>query len=260
MDYSMLVGIHNVTEQRALRDPNSLTPSIARRPSLTASPSGSLLPAHSSGDAVVSTLHEGPHSYSAVVLEGPGLYRLGIIDLLQEWNWKKRAERFAKIIFKLRCKARTRDGMSAVPPKPYAWRFVEHVGVKLLGMKGHEVEDVWAQVELEEFNATSSHQRDSSILPPPLAGSLDGILETSETKSSRASRQRSRQGNSRASLLGNDSQMQFIGFDTEAAQGTLSPQRKSRCTSNASTGIQIDEAIDRTIEPMCTVSSKATSA
>ena len=35
------------------------------------------------GAANWDALHEGPRSYSAVVLEGPGLYRIGIIDLLQ---------------------------------------------------------------------------------------------------------------------------------------------------------------------------------
>ena len=34
-----------------------------------------------------------------MVLEGPGLYRLGVIDLLQEWNLNKRLERFAKVTF-----------------------------------------------------------------------------------------------------------------------------------------------------------------
>lgn len=92
-------------------------------------------------------LHEGPHSYSAVVLEGPGLYRLGTIDLLQEWNWKKRLERLAKIIFKARCQEHTRNGMSAVEPMRYAWRFVHHIGVNLLGMDSDEVRRVWTDLE-----------------------------------------------------------------------------------------------------------------
>ena len=61
----------------------------------------------------------------AVVLEGPGLYRLGVIDLLQEWNLKKRGERLGKILFKGRFAKEVKDGMSAIElqtpaPKPAA--------------------------------------------------------------------------------------------------------------------------------------------
>ena len=92
MDYSILLGIHHVTEQRLLleTDEPHKPPSFTRRPSLTASPSGQLAKSpsalsQSQAIAAAHQLHEGPHSYTAVVLEGPGLYRLGIIDLLQEW-------------------------------------------------------------------------------------------------------------------------------------------------------------------------------
>jgi len=158
-----------VTEHRVLRDEASGT--LTRRASLFSMPAGSFscvggeksAAGSGSGDGggggegrggatdrssgEVHRLHEGPRSYSAVVLEGPGLYRLGIIDLLQEWNLKKRGERFLKIFLKGRCSRRARNGMSAIEPSKYAFRFVDQIGVKLLGMKPEDVREVWAQCE-----------------------------------------------------------------------------------------------------------------
>jgi len=55
----------------------------------------------------------------ASIIEGPGIYFFGIIDILQEYNTSKKLEHFAKIY--LRCKG---SGISAIPPLPYAQRFV----------------------------------------------------------------------------------------------------------------------------------------
>ena len=41
---------------------------------------------------------------------GPGLYRLGLIDLLREWNLAKRLERWAKIVLKGRCAEESATG------------------------------------------------------------------------------------------------------------------------------------------------------
>jgi len=172
MDYSLLLGINHVTEHRWLRDERRDAPAeasqpgasatgrrlsrLVRLPSLASVPSGPLTPGASNpeltpegsaADANAEVLQEGPRTYSAVVLEGPGTYRLGIIDLLQTWNAKKRLERYAKILFKGRCAGDKRNGMSAVEPWRYARRFVEHVGVHLLGTSPETVADVWAHVQ-----------------------------------------------------------------------------------------------------------------
>eukprot|EP00327_Prymnesium_parvum_P003637 CAMPEP_0182846152 /NCGR_PEP_ID=MMETSP0006_2-20121128/27735_1 /TAXON_ID=97485 /ORGANISM="Prymnesium parvum, Strain Texoma1" /LENGTH=1069 /DNA_ID=CAMNT_0024976325 /DNA_START=1 /DNA_END=3211 /DNA_ORIENTATION=+ len=78
-------------------------------------------------------LQHGPRTFSAHRLEGPGEYRLGIIDPLQKWNWRKRLERMAKILL-CRCSPGKRDGMSCVEPNEYARRFHLMVGTKVLGM------------------------------------------------------------------------------------------------------------------------------
>ena len=163
MDYSMLIGIHHVTEQRLLREPGACGGALTCRSSVcynSRMSSGEVCVgggvtsplAHGALSSLATEnnaheLQEGPHSFSAVVLEGPGLYRMGLIDLLQEWTVLKRAERLLKIIFKGRCAKLKRDGISAIEPSRYAWRFVDHFGVKLLGMPPEEVKQVWALSE-----------------------------------------------------------------------------------------------------------------
>jgi len=59
----------------------------------------------------------------AQVIEGPGLYYMGIIDTLQTYTWKKKAETFLKTYVK-------RDdgnGISCVPPNQYQRRFMNYL-------------------------------------------------------------------------------------------------------------------------------------
>ena len=55
----------------------------------------------------------------ARLVEGPGTYYIGIIDVLQEWNFKKKMERFLKMYFK----RYDGDGLSAIEPVAYSERF-----------------------------------------------------------------------------------------------------------------------------------------
>lgn len=54
------------------------------------------------------------------IIEGPGVYFFGIIDILQQWNTQKKIERFLKTVFKCQDKY----GISAIPPDLYAKRFI----------------------------------------------------------------------------------------------------------------------------------------
>ena len=54
---------------------------------------------------------------------GAGAYFLGVVDILQEWTWWKQLEWFWKIWV---CRYNS-EGVSAIPPAPYAKRFQEHV-------------------------------------------------------------------------------------------------------------------------------------
>lgn len=57
---------------------------------------------------------------NAVVVHGPATYYFGIIDILQQWNWTKKYERFFKTFF-LRNDG---DGLSALDPHNYCARFM----------------------------------------------------------------------------------------------------------------------------------------
>ncbi len=71
----------------------------------------------SEGSEVAHLLIDG--GMKAVTVEGPGTYYVGLIDILQEWTWQKRLERFAKMyLWRL-----DGDGLSALPPESYAKRF-----------------------------------------------------------------------------------------------------------------------------------------
>ena len=87
------------------------------------------------GDAAAaapSPFHEYRGGMRAVVVEGPGIYYLGLIDVLQQWTWEKRAEHWIKT--RLLCQEVT--GLSAVNPAAYALRFKHRVLAQLI--EGYE--------------------------------------------------------------------------------------------------------------------------
>ena len=64
----------------------------------------------------------------ATVVEGPGIYYLGIIDVLQRWTLAKRLENW----FKSHVLCQDTSGLSAVDPVAYAKRFSERVLAQLV--------------------------------------------------------------------------------------------------------------------------------
>jgi 1-phosphatidylinositol-4-phosphate 5-kinase len=62
---------------------------------------------------------QGGHGYAVRAVVGPGIYYLGIIDILQPWTVKKRLERFAKTTLL----GKNASGLSCMPPEPYRDRF-----------------------------------------------------------------------------------------------------------------------------------------
>ena len=67
----------------------------------------------------------------AQMIEGPGIYYLGIIDILQRWNAAKRIER----VFKVHFRCMNKDGISCVEPRYYRQRFLrkmERIGIRPL--------------------------------------------------------------------------------------------------------------------------------
>ena len=202
MDYSLLLGIHHVTEQRRFGggvlpgnggpgvlsggpgsprvppprglptssdrptpkqscadSPRSLADALARSDAASASCAAASLSATSERSVDASSFHTGPLAFSAEVIEGPGLYRLGMIDILQRWDLSKRLERLLKTVFKCRCSTYARWGMSSIDPDRYARRFHHMVGRKLLHFTAEDVEHDWEAIEsiLDEKRARVAH-------------------------------------------------------------------------------------------------------
>jgi hypothetical protein len=122
MDYSLLVGIQTVTERRVFRP----APQRAGGPPLRSSSSisssiGAVREAAAGSSVVVQAEGQqqcGPLGYSAETLQGPGNYRLGIIDPLQRWDMRKRLERLLKIVVR-RCATKLKSSPTPnLNPRP----------------------------------------------------------------------------------------------------------------------------------------------
>jgi 1-phosphatidylinositol-4-phosphate 5-kinase len=99
MDYSLLVGVWNVRARLSAKQAPQL-PEAAEAAALR--PTSRM---------------------EAGAWHGAGAYFLGVVDILQEWTWWKQLEWFWKIWV---CRYNS-EGVSAIPPAPYAKRFQEHV-------------------------------------------------------------------------------------------------------------------------------------
>ncbi len=62
---------------------------------------------------------------SAAYVVGPGIYHFGIIDILQEFDWKKKGEFFFKYVFRCHCADWHR--LSVVDSSLYVARFMRMV-------------------------------------------------------------------------------------------------------------------------------------
>mmetsp|Transcript_13491 Transcript_13491/g.31945 ORF Transcript_13491/g.31945 Transcript_13491/m.31945 type:complete len:268 (+) Transcript_13491:114-917(+) len=101
MDYSLLLGVHR--GQHVL-------------PPVDAQPDKPFHRQHNGG-------------LQPALVEGPGYYFFGIIDILQQWNMAKKLERFAKVFLK----CQPADGISACEPVLYCDRFERHVISEVIG-------------------------------------------------------------------------------------------------------------------------------
>ena len=138
MDYSLLIGVRrerfkvmesngespekssvkSVDRGSTMRDTESQNSSLAGRTtnSIVARPTSTAVSTFIDNDAFHRDLDGGMR---ASLVEGPGTYYIGIIDMLQEWNFSKKMERFLKINFK----RYDPDGISAIEPIAYSERF-----------------------------------------------------------------------------------------------------------------------------------------
>lgn len=108
MDYSLLMGVHNV--EYTVKAANEIRSGRSRRKSRRQTRSRSR--SRSCPQRV-------PGMRCATKVVGPALYYFGLIDILQTWTTGKKVERFLKV----RVLRRDGDGISAVPPDAYCERF-----------------------------------------------------------------------------------------------------------------------------------------
>ncbi|ETN98209.1 hypothetical protein RFI_39306 [Reticulomyxa filosa] len=115
MDYSLLLGIYYIRMLKHrtkdpinfLNRPNSKQQKKANQ--------GFKEPEH--------LLNEFNGGVQAQIIEGPGIYYIGMIDILQKWNFSKKIEHFLKCWI-LRNPA---DGVSCVEPYFYQHRFMSYL-------------------------------------------------------------------------------------------------------------------------------------
>ncbi|ETO31705.1 hypothetical protein RFI_05418, partial [Reticulomyxa filosa] len=115
MDYSLLLGIYYM--QIAHNPPRNSRGFVHR--ARTTEPSKNSTNAKET-ENLLNDFHGGVR---AQVIEGPGIYYIGIIDILQKWNISKKMEHY----FKCWVLRNPSDGISCVEPVFYQQRFMEYM-------------------------------------------------------------------------------------------------------------------------------------
>ncbi|KAF1792065.1 Phosphatidylinositol-4-phosphate 5-kinase, N-terminal domain [Phytophthora cactorum] len=127
MDYSLLLGIHNVEymvnpdleEEPVIPPKDAVGP---RRRTINNSTMNGAPLRESKPRQHLPRVATGTRRANTVV--GPSIYYFGLIDILQTWNMDKKLERFAKT----KMLAKDADGLSAIPPAAYCERFKRKMG------------------------------------------------------------------------------------------------------------------------------------
>ncbi|KAG1701542.1 hypothetical protein DVH05_010843 [Phytophthora capsici] len=134
MDYSLLLGIHNVEYMvnPDLEEEPVIPPKDAAGPRRrTINNSTMNRGGHEGSNAPLRESKPRTHlprvatgTRRANTVVGPSIYYFGLIDILQTWNMDKKLERFAKT----KMLAKDADGLSAIPPAAYCERFKRKMG------------------------------------------------------------------------------------------------------------------------------------
>lgn len=165
MDYSILIGVKSrkfevIDNQDKPDDPADLQ-------TQTQSSNGTTNPLHRT--MRVSSIARNPlkkdmdGGMHAGLVEGPGTYYFGIIDVLQEWNWQKKLERWFKVSV-LRCDP---EGVSCIESKKYAKRFWERAIVDVFENVDAAFDDengaAEAQKRIRQYDKERAFSYDSEI-------------------------------------------------------------------------------------------------
>ncbi|KAH7473920.1 putative phosphatidylinositol phosphate kinase [Phytophthora ramorum] len=139
MDYSLLIGIHKCH----LRAPGSATEVV-----------GSDLNESFSRELHPEEAHSGKN---LAPLGDNEVYFVGIIDILQQWDWEKQLEKAGKVLL-----GKSARGISAVAPAAYCRRFQARCTQILLGGPAPEDLDQDWEVDSNVANARETKSRPSS--------------------------------------------------------------------------------------------------
>ncbi|ETO26053.1 phosphatidylinositol-4-phosphate 5-kinase [Reticulomyxa filosa] len=116
MDYSLLLGIYYM---KIAPNPPRDSRGFLSRPKSHPSKSGG----NTEGKEPENLLSDFHGGVRAQIIEGPGIYYIGMIDMLQEWNWTKKMEYY----FKTWVLRQPVAGISCVEPYYYQQRFMAHM-------------------------------------------------------------------------------------------------------------------------------------
>lgn len=140
MDYSLLLGVHNVEymvnpdqddeelpplrelqRRSRMSNPPGQSSELNRRATKGRDPNGNgdAMPHRSTWQQRTGLPRLATGTRRANTVVGPSIYYFGMIDILQTWNMDKKLERF----FKTKVLGRDADGLSAIPPTAYCDRF-----------------------------------------------------------------------------------------------------------------------------------------
>ena len=110
MDYSLLLGVHYTQHQVGLSTDLEVLSAPVSPSALAQSPSY----------AVRSPFTRDQGGMRASYISGPSLYFLGVIDMLQSYNLRKRLER----LWKVHARCKSAQGVSVMEPEAYRRRFL----------------------------------------------------------------------------------------------------------------------------------------
>ncbi|KAG1707177.1 hypothetical protein DVH05_026373 [Phytophthora capsici] len=126
----------------------------------------------STGRKIVHPFAHGGMSVDEV--HGPGLYYLGLIDILQQWNFRKRVEHFVRVYLLMQ----DSHGISVVNPRQYAERFQQRVIRELIfdaaGLPSRDRMDDISLTQLHIQNRRNAQLVESSRTLSTMIASIDG--------------------------------------------------------------------------------------
>ncbi|ETI47555.1 hypothetical protein F442_08178 [Phytophthora nicotianae P10297] len=143
----------------------------------------------SSSNNIKKSFHPFAHGGMSVdEVHGPGLYYLGLIDILQQWNLRKRVEHFVRVYLLMQ----DRHGISVVNPRQYADRFQQRVIKELIydaaALPSRDHHDSVSFTQLQIQNQRNAQLVESNRTLSTMLASLDGSGATFTSQPSTSTR------------------------------------------------------------------------